>query len=86
MQSYDTSGALSSGGGAQFECCVYKLQQTNPADSTFKSSLLTIFFHCVFFVSLLWCLQKTKQILICYVQLLCVWLNEFPDISKVKRL
>ncbi len=28
--------ALSSGGETQFECCVNNLQQTNPADSTFK--------------------------------------------------
>ncbi len=28
--------ALSSEGGALFECCVHKLQQTNDADSTFN--------------------------------------------------
>ncbi len=35
MLRYNTSGALSSVRSAQFECCVFKPQPTNPTDSTF---------------------------------------------------
>ncbi len=33
---YDASGGTELRGGALFECCVSKLQQTNAADSAFK--------------------------------------------------